>query len=268
MKVELSGTAVTDTPAEKTATPVAAGRKYLYAIVSSGEARGYSALGIDAGDVYTIDDGNIAAVVSDCDRTKIRPERAHLAAHQAVLRSLMQATSPLPMAFATLAAGPREIHRILSKNRRVFEQQLHRVEGKVEMGLRVGWDVPNIFEYFVNVHPELRVARDRLVGARVGFTQEEKIELGRMFDRLLTSDREEHARRVKRALMPVCAEIKASPCRGEREVMNLACLIKRDAQNAFSDAVFEAAKLFDNNFTFDYNGPWAPHNFVEIDMAR
>jgi len=36
------------------------------------------------------------------------------------------------------------------RNRRAFEEQLERVTGKVEMGLRVAWDVPNIFEYFVN----------------------------------------------------------------------------------------------------------------------
>ncbi len=48
--------------------------------------------------------------------------------------------------------------------------------------------------------------------------------------------------------------------------MNLACLVRREAQEQFEAGVFEAAKLFDNNFTFDYNGPWAPHNFVELDI--
>ena len=268
MKTQISQGAVIDTPAGRPETPSITGRKYLYAIVPRGEQRVYPALGIDGSDVFMIEDGNVAAVVSNCERSKIRPERAHLARHQAVLRRLMEDMSPLPMTFATIAAGPREIHRILSKNKRAFEQRLQRVEGKVEMGLRVAWDVPNIFEYFVNVHPQLRIARDRLMGPRQGFTQEEKIELGRMFDRLLTSDREEHTRRVTRILTPVCAELKASPCRGEREVMNLACLVRRDAQDAFSAAVFEAAKRFDNNFTFDYNGPWAPHNFVEIEMAE
>jgi hypothetical protein len=100
------------------------------------------------------------------------------------------------------------------------------VAGKVEMGLRVAWDVPNIFEYFVNTHAELRLARDRLVGARHEFTQEEKIELGRMFDRLLNDDREDHTRKVEHALAPVCAEFKANPCRNEHEVMNLACLVR------------------------------------------
>jgi hypothetical protein len=28
----------------------------------------------------------------------------------------------------------------------------------------------------------------------------------------------------------------------------------------------EAAGMFNNDYAFDYNGPWAPHNFVEVDL--
>ena len=56
------------------------------------------------------------------------------------------------------------------------------------------------------------------------------------------------------------------PRRNEREVMNLACLVKREAVPQFEAAVFEFAKQFDNNFALDYNGPWAPHNFVNVDL--
>jgi len=38
---------------------------------------------------------------------------------------------------------------------------------------------------------------------------------------------------------------------------------QRAALAEFESSVFEAAKQFDNNFAFDFNGPWAPHNFVE-----
>jgi hypothetical protein len=48
--------------------------------------------------------------------------------------------------------------------------------------------------------------------------------------------------------------------------MNLACLVKRDAMPQFEADVFEVAKQFDNNFALDYNGPWAPHNFVNVDL--
>lgn len=258
--------AVSDSPATEPAVPVASGRNYLYAIVAGGEPRSYPSLGIDGSDVYTITEGRVAAVVGGLSASKIRPQRANLAAHQAVLKCLMADTTPLPMAFGTIAASPQAIRGILARNQRAFEEQLQRVAGKVEMGLRVAWDVPNIFEYFVNTHAELRLARDRLVGARHEFTQEEKIELGRMFDRLLHDDREDHTRKVEHVLAPVCAEFKANQCRNEHEVMNLACLVKRDAQEEFSAGVFAAAKRFDNNFAFDYSGPWAPHNFVELEL--
>ena len=222
--------AVATGPGQEPAVPVASGRNYIYAIVAGGEPRTYGSLGIEGKDVYTVTDGRVAAVVSGLAASRIRPERANLKAHQAVLKRLMADTTPLPMAFGTIATSPEAIRRILARNQHAFQEQLQRVAGKVEMGLRVAWDVPNIFEYFVNTHAELRLARDRLVGARHEFTQEEKIELGRMFDRLLNDDREDHTRKVQHALAPVCVEFKANQCRNEHEVMNVACLVRRDAQ--------------------------------------
>jgi len=255
-------------PGPEPAVPVARGRNYLYAIVAGGEPRSYRSLGIEGNDVYTIAYGHVAAVVSGLASSKIRPERANLTAHQAVLKRLMADTTPLPMAFGTIAAGTEAIRGILFKNQHAFQEQIRRVAGKVEMGLRVAWDVPNIFEYFVNTHAELGMARDLLAVARREFTQEEKIELGRMFDRLLNEDRGSYVQEVKRAIASACFEIKANQCRNEREVMNLACLVGRNKQEEFDAAVFAAAKLFDNHFSFDYSGPWAPHNFVELDLEQ
>ncbi len=48
--------------------------------------------------------------------------------------------------------------------------------------------------------------------------------------------------------------------------MNLACLVGRHLVAEFETGVLDAAGLFDDNFAFDYNGPWAPHNFVDIEL--
>lgn len=240
--------------------------RYLYAVVAGSEERTYGPFGINGGRVYAISDGRVAAVVSDVPNVKIRPERRNLAAQQEVLRRLMAESTVLPMSFGIIADSSTAVRRILSLNRKGFLEQLQRVAGKVEMGLRVAWDVPNIFEYFVNTHPELRVARDRFLGTHREPTQEDKIEVGRMFDRILNEDREAHTGKVEEVLFPHCYEIQQNPCRNEREVMNLACLVGREAQEEFESAMFEAAGLFDNNFSFDYNGPFAPHNFVDIDL--
>jgi hypothetical protein len=254
-------------PAKEPAVAAVRGKCYLYAIAPA-EKRSYASLGICGNDVYAIIEGRVAAIVSGAPNSKIRPERAHLAAHQAVLKKLMTETTVLPITFGTIAANPEAIRKILLRNQSLLRSQLERVAGKVEMGLRVTWDVPNIFEYFVNTHAELRLVRDHIVGARGEPSQEERIELGRMFERLLTEDRENYVGKVERVLKSECFEVKSNSCRNEREVMVLACLVGRDAQKQFDAAVFDAAELFDNHFAFDYNGPWAPHNFVDIDLEH
>jgi hypothetical protein len=247
--------------------PVAARqRAYLYAVIADTQGRTYGDFGIDGSAVYSIPWGQVAAVVSNVRVERVRPERSHLAAHQEVLKKLMAATTPLPMSFGILADSPQAVRNLLSRNQAALLGQLRRVAGKTEMGVRVTWDVPNIFEYFVNTHPELRRARDQFLGGPHEPTQEDKIEVGRMFDRLLKEDRESCTDRVEAILASHCAEIERRKCRTEREVMNLACLVERAALAQFESSVFRAAQQFDNNFAFDYNGPWAPHNFVEIDL--
>jgi hypothetical protein len=251
---------------EKPARHEVAAGCYLYAVIDSGADRALGATGLDGRPVYTLSDGRLAAVVSDLPDGKIRPERRRLAAHHEVLKRLRQEYTVLPMAFGVIAEGPDAVRAILARNQDALAGQVRRVAGKVEMGLRVVWDVGNIFEYFVTTHPELRALRDQVFWNGRDPSQDDKIELGRLFDRLLTEGRAAQTETVAAALRPYCSEIKENRPRNERDVMNLACLIGRDDQKAFEGGVFAAAGRFDNHYAFDFNGPWPPHNFVEIDL--
>jgi len=237
---------------------------YLYAIADAANHADYVDIGINGASVYVVAQGPVAAVVSDIRETRIRPERKNLAAHNMVVKRLMDETTVLPVAFGTIADSKAALLNILTENNSTFAEQLNRVRGKVELGLRVNLDVTNIFEYMVNRHQDLADLRDELIRKQHGPTQNDKIEMGRLFDHLLNQDREQHTDAVIATLDPSCVEIKQNPPREEKELMHLACLVKRDAQKEFENGVFEAAKRFDNNFSFDYNGPWAPHHFVNI----
>lgn len=244
--------------------PLANEKLYLYAIVSGLDGTIFGPIGLDGGTVYSIASGRISAVVSSVSE-RLRPERRHLAAHHEVLKRLMaEADAVLPVAFGIVAEGRKAVCEILSRNHKAVLDTLRRVTRRVEMGLRVTFDVPNIFEYFVDTHPELRAARDRFFAGHREPSHDDKIEVGRLFDRLLTEDRETHAERVEESLTPHCVDIKRNKPRNEREVVNLACLVACERQEEFEAAVFEAAKYFDNSYAFDYSGPWPPHNFVDM----
>src|SRR3990167_9732119 len=188
---------------------------YLYAIVMGLEGTILGPIGLEGDTVYSITSGRVSALVSGVPE-KLRPERRHLAAHHEVLKRLMTETDAvLPVAFGIVAEGRKALCQMLSRNHKAVLDTLRQVTRCLEMGLRGTWDVPNIFEHFVDTHPELRAARDRFLTGHREPSQNDKIEVGRFFDRLLTEDRDMHAERVEEILSQHCVEIKRNKPRNE-----------------------------------------------------
>lgn len=173
---------------------------YLYAIVS---AEGHAAIpagGIDGAEVQAITESGVVAVVSRLPKGPMRPQRSKLAAHHRVLRELAETHSVLPVAFGTMIEDEDDLRQVLQLNREALAGLLGRLRGKVEMGLKVFWDSPNIFEYFVATHRELEELRNRLFRPGRACTTDEKVALGELFASLLRQSRQRHTQRVVQAL--------------------------------------------------------------------
>jgi hypothetical protein len=254
------------------------GGKFIYALVDIGDGARLPRLeGLGRAPVHVIGHARIGAVVSDLCAVKVRPERRHLTAHQAVLRQLGERGTVLPMRFGVLAQGEKAVLNLLEDNEREISAQLRELEGKVEMGLRVKWQVNNIYEYFVETHPELARERDRCLQREATNSgrskrrdalsnRDAKIELGRLYERLLQAQRAAHRDRVASALRQHGSAIRDIALKNKCDVMNLACLVDRDRLAEFEKKVMETSTLFDDHYLFNYSGPWAPHNFVDIHL--
>ncbi len=245
---------------------MSANGKYLYGFIKTENKFNTFLFGIDDNPVFIISDNGIAAVVSDSTGRKLRPERKNLSAHNGVINEVMKSFTILPVSFGVVADHERGIRRILELNHDSLMNQLKKLDGKVEMGLKVVWDVENIFEFMVRTHRVLELFRDNIFLKPTGATQEEKIELGSMFETILNQDREKHTATVQGILKTCCYEVKTSNPKDEKTVMKLACLVEKAKLKQFEDGVFEAAKVFDDNFAFDFHGPWAPYNFIDIKL--
>ena len=240
--------------------------KYIYGFMRNGAKPTFTIPGIDGNPIFTISDNGVAAVVSDGPDGKLRPERKHLSAHHSVIKEIMKTLTILPVSFGVVADNEASIKKILKLNHDSFISQLKRMEGKVEMGLKINWDVENIFEFMVRKHRTLELFRDNIFLKPTGATQEEKLELGRMFETILNEDRETHLTTVQDILKDYCCEIKVNKPKDENTIMKLACLVEKTKMEQFEKGVFAAAKEFDDNYAFDFNGPWAPHNFVDTKL--
>ena len=243
--------------------------KVIYALCASdGIKHNYKLRGLDSAPVYAIDNNGLRAVVSDTLSARLRPDRRNISAHQAVLHTLTEDSTVLPMRFGVIARNAEAVENLLSANQEAIRDHFERLNGRVEMGLRVSWDVANIYEYYVATHPVLMQGRDEIwdKNANKSGHRDEKIRLGNLYQSLRSADRIELTDKVKNVLFDYCEDIVETTVKREKDVMNLACLVERDQLDNFAKGVFEASKLFDNIYLFDYTGPWAPHNFVTLDL--
>ena len=239
---------------------------YLYGITVAQGAVPVEVPGVENAEVEQIVEGALAAIVTRVTIQKIRPQRSNLAAHNHVLRDLADQRPILPVAFGTIAGSEEQLRDVLRQNQEVLAGRLKRLEGKLEMGLAVYWETPNIFEFFVATHRELEQMRDRLFrpGRMPAF--EEKVEMGKLFESLLQESRQRHTRQVIEALSPYCVEIRTIDPGEEKMIMKLACLVEEGRRGQWEEGVEVAARHFDNHYCFKYTGPWAPHNFADLDL--
>jgi len=243
--------------------------KVLYALCASdGLKPSYKMRGLESAAVYAIDQNGLRAVVSDTASTRLRPDRRNISAHQSVLHSLTEDSTVLPMRFGVIARSSEAIEKLLASNQETIREHFERLNGRVEMGLRVSWDVANIYEYYVATHPSLRQGRDEIWDKNANNVnhRDEKIRLGNLYQSLRNADRIEFTEKVKDVLFNYCEDIVETAVKREKDVMNLACLVEREKLDDFAKGVFEASKQFDNVYLFDYTGPWAPHNFITLDL--
>ena len=244
---------------------------YVYGFVRAADAPDLGCIGL-AGDaaaarVYAIASGHVAAMVSDYQgRGRIMALRKNLDPHERVIRETMRCTTILPAAFGHVARDAAQVAAMLRRHAPSLTRELARLDGKVEMSVRVAWDVDNIFSHLVSRHPELATLRDRIFAGGRQVDAGEKIELGRLFEERREAGRADVVHRVTDALRLFASDAHVSRVHGEKAAADLAFLVDRGDIQRFRDRVLAVAADWPAEYAFQCGGPWAPFNFVRLDI--
>lgn len=209
--------------------------------------------------------GGIAAIVSEIAPEKIRPRRQLLAAHQNIVTTISSGWDMLPVSFGLIADDTEDLQQILAANAEVLSTQLDRVGGQVEMNLVISWNTENVFQYFVEKQPQLLSARDAIAAGTA--SRDDMIEIGRLFEQLLAAEREQHGATVLEIIAPVCKETELQDPRSEKELVRLNCLISREGEEQFTQAIHKAAEAYNEDYAFNFSGPWPPYSFVNLSLS-
>ena len=241
--------------------------RYLYGFTRAGFRPPSDLKGLAGAPIEMLTFDDIAAVVSQHRVSPLMPVRSNLEPHHRVVRGVSLETTLLPAAFGHITSSDRAIVDVLQLNYQDLRQQLDRLHGKCEMGVKLSWKVGNIFEYFVAQQGELRTMRDRVFSHRDP-SLPDKLRLGELFAKLHSSERDRLSGMFLAVIETVCCEWTAIPPREERTICQSAVLIERARGADFAGALQRAARLFDANFAVEYSGPWPAYSFVQLRLQH
>jgi hypothetical protein len=244
---------------------------YVYGLVRATDDVNVGSGGLEyegrPGRVELIRVGRVAAVVSPYDaRRHVLPLRRNLDPHHRVIREVMETSTIVPMTFGHVARSRRDVAKALRRSGEAIAAELERLRNTVEMGLKVRLEVDNVFKYIVEADPSLATYRDRVFGSDQPPAHADKLELGRLFEDRLRLERSRLTERVLDALGHRVLETRVNPPHGEETVADVAFLLKRPAMVQFEGWVRETAAGWPSQYAFQCTGPWAPFNFVALQL--
>jgi hypothetical protein len=236
--------------------------KFLYAVILSDRDNDFGSIGLDGGRVYSIACQDIGAVVSDYPVAEIKFLRKNLSPYHLTIRKVAEQCTTIPAKFGQVAADADRVRRLLKANYDEIRRELARLQGKVEMGLRIFWTVANVFEYVVEKNRELRNLRERLLKSSAFLSRQQQIDVGTLIYEKLNEMREAIAEKVMRMLQGSIEEVEIKQLTEEKAVMLASFLISRDRQDDFDASVQKVADLLGEDYTVKVDGPWVPFSFA------
>lgn len=223
---------------------------YLYGIVAFPPGLSREIRGLGGDPVSLISRQDLAAVVS---RSPLNPwpvDEAHLTLHETVVEEVMATRPVLPVRFNTLLRSDEAVIALLDERAQSFRSALERVQGKVEMGLRVLWE------------PPVEVSADQGIEKKGPGTD--------YLDRRLREERrgarvraagERLIRQIQELFHSLAVESRLQLFPSKRLLLSGAYLVEQDQVEGFRDGVAKAREKF-SHLSFLLTGPWPPYHFV------
>jgi hypothetical protein len=240
--------------------------RYVYGVIEAREPVSFGKIGIGGSgeNVYTVHEGDVAAVVSKTPVFIFDPTRENALAHEHVIETVMKANTIIPMSFGTVFRTDGDIREVLKSIYPSLKDVLKQMANKLEFGLKVTWDRDRIVEELKRENEEIHRFQHELTRKHLQSTYFARMQLGRMIDKALAERAAEVVREIYDGLRAVCVASRDNKVIGDKMIMNAAFLIQKDKESEFDAAVNAVAQKFGDRLNFKYTGPWPPYNFVNI----
>lgn len=246
--------------------------KMIYAILSVKRDHGKlvaslaAIKGIAGADLFALSFDEITAVVSHITRVNLIADRSNAIEYDGVIEALAQQFTLLPMRFGSMMETADAITKMLERNYQEIQQNLQKVENKVEFGLKIFCDSEKLraelktkseadIQTYVKPATKIKnsIYRDYV---------DKKLKEHRLEELILTyadsviAEITEHLTRLN-ALNKIKKMATAS------NIIDAVFLLDKDAKSELIQ-VIENLQNQHHGLNFVLTGPWPPYNFVNF----
>lgn len=250
----------TDHP-EQRESPTGAGL-YLYGVVRAGTQLPEGLVGVVATIPHLLEDGELAAVVSELPEDADFGTPQDLVAHSAVLDTIAAATTVLPMRFGTVLPSSQDLREEVLAEPAGLSEVLSQLDGAVQYTVRVRYDQDVVLPEILRDDPRLLGLQQAIAGTTEDETRTERIALGEAvvaaFDALRGPDSQE----LLDTLDPFVRDLAVHEGAQADDVLDVALLVGCPETDGFEEALEAAAKRDHPRMRYKLLGPQAPYDFV------
>jgi hypothetical protein len=225
---------------------------YVYCLVEGIDALNGPVLGISGAAVRLHKFEDLGVLVSDFNTDAVPVTRENAMAHAAVVRNVLDRTTPLPFRFGTLVTE-QQLRSYISARKPALETNLALVRGCVEMSVKIIWEVST----------DKEEEQQKEQGAGATFLAAKRREI------LGSEVRAAQAKEISTWLHEtVSGSIKGEKINvqpSERLFFSAAHLVERANLNRYREKV-AGARAARPDLHFLTSGPWPPYSFANIEL--
>jgi len=237
--------------------------RYLYGIIETENKESFGKIGVGNSEVYTIQQKDIGAVVSDIPMGyKVEIEEAKT--HEKALRKIMETHTIIPVGFGVMVKDEVAIKNILKRARMKFKNMLEKIDNKLQINIKISWDKV-ILADILGENEEIRTLAAE---AKKTDSQSLKIELGRKVKSALDERRNEYVKNIHSVLGGLSNGFKESKITDQDAIMNASFLVDKRREQEFYNKLDELEKKYEKKLKFLCVGPLPPYNFTEIEIKK
>ena len=228
---------------------------YIYCIAQDGpEGAAEGVAGHLGAEVLGIRYKDLTAYVSRTGLTHLEATYENLRCHENVVSSLMAGCELLPVCFSTICASHGDVVKMLSRYYGQLKENLERVSGKFELGVKVLYRLDGPEDGPPPPAPDM-TPKAYMLRRYEGYLIAKK-QSDALFGRIM----EFHGR-----LSALSADVRYTRPMKNSLVFNASYLVPKSGKDAFDSAVGEIVAQYPE-FRLLYSGPWPAYHFITIEQ--